>query len=324
MNVVEGDHGEFEATIEPVYVFPLMDASGVVYGYERRVYDDVTVLVDPGLPGDANGDGVVDDADASILGAHWLQMGGATWRDGDFDDDGNVNDADAAILAGHWNEHRGEQSVPEPAGLVLLAAGVLSVLIVRSRKNSPSPTASKALRMCSIDAGRRLPAGQMMATTSNRAFSSKQAVTLQERDGQAGQPALLRPIDRLGRMTVLGVGPGLDLDEHDRPTVDRHEVQFARAAAIAPGDDLVALGGAGYRAAASSPRRPSGFSGKRRRYHCAEDLRNRMAGPLWMRVAAPTIRQRRMLRVTHPAGYLLRSVRRCLRRVALPTRSRRK
>jgi hypothetical protein len=134
VNVVEGDHGEFEATIEPVYVFPLMDASGVVYGHERRVYDDVTVLVDPGLPGDANGDGVVDDADASILGAHWQQTGGAAWRDGDFDHDGNVNDADAAILAGHWNQHRGEQSVPEPAGLALLAAGALSVLIVRSRK----------------------------------------------------------------------------------------------------------------------------------------------------------------------------------------------
>ncbi|MCX7424652.1 MAG: hypothetical protein NTW96_03340 [Planctomycetia bacterium] len=33
---------------------------------------------------DANGDGVVDDADASILGAYWQTSTGATWRHGDF------------------------------------------------------------------------------------------------------------------------------------------------------------------------------------------------------------------------------------------------
>ena len=52
--------------------------------------------------GDANGDTFVDDKDASILGAHWMQNDGVGWGDGDFNEDGVVNDKDAAILAAHW------------------------------------------------------------------------------------------------------------------------------------------------------------------------------------------------------------------------------
>ena len=75
--------------------------------------------------GDANGDGWVDDKDASILGAHWLQMGDAHWFDGDFNGDGNVNDADAAILAAHWHADAEQgPTVPEPAVLALLAGAV--------------------------------------------------------------------------------------------------------------------------------------------------------------------------------------------------------
>jgi hypothetical protein len=63
----------------------------------------LTAVANPAsLPGDANDDGVVDDRDASILGAHWQQQSGATWAMGDFNDDGKVNDVDAAILAAHW------------------------------------------------------------------------------------------------------------------------------------------------------------------------------------------------------------------------------
>jgi hypothetical protein len=54
------------------------------------------------LPGDANRDGVVDDKDASILGAHWQMADGATWADGDFNADERVDDQDAAILAADW------------------------------------------------------------------------------------------------------------------------------------------------------------------------------------------------------------------------------
>jgi hypothetical protein len=84
--------------------------------------------------GDANADGVVDDRDASILGAHWLQTG--NWFDGDFNGDGIVNDKDAAVLAAHWGEGLpAEQSVPEPGSFALLAGiAAMGMVCLRRRK----------------------------------------------------------------------------------------------------------------------------------------------------------------------------------------------
>lgn len=39
------------------------------------------------LPGDANGDGVVNGVDAAALAANWQKASGATWAEGDFNDD---------------------------------------------------------------------------------------------------------------------------------------------------------------------------------------------------------------------------------------------
>ena len=44
----------------------------------------VTVLAKNPLPGDANRDGKVNQADAAIVSANWLTQSGATWTDGDF------------------------------------------------------------------------------------------------------------------------------------------------------------------------------------------------------------------------------------------------
>jgi hypothetical protein len=86
------------------------------------------------MPGDANDDGVVDDADASILGRHWLQQEGSIWSDGDFNRDGKVGDADAAILAAHWHETaQGDASVPEPSTATLLLAALATLLARRRR-----------------------------------------------------------------------------------------------------------------------------------------------------------------------------------------------
>jgi hypothetical protein len=91
------------------------------------------VFISVRLAGDANDDGVVDDKDASILGAHWLQTG--NWLDGDFNADNVVNDKDAAILAAHWGEGVGEESVPEPGSLALLAGMALMGVVCLRRRN---------------------------------------------------------------------------------------------------------------------------------------------------------------------------------------------
>ncbi len=55
------------------------------------------------LEGDANGDGVVDDRDLSILLSHWGQED-ATPDQGDLNADGRVDDRDLSILLGHWGD----------------------------------------------------------------------------------------------------------------------------------------------------------------------------------------------------------------------------
>lgn len=87
-----------------------------------------------GVLGDANSDGFVNAADATILASHWHQTSGMTWADGDFNDDGRVNDLDASILAAHWSAGAGGEAtpIPEPATIVLLIGG-LSAWLLRRR-----------------------------------------------------------------------------------------------------------------------------------------------------------------------------------------------
>ena len=87
------------------------------------------------LPGDANGDGCVNSADAALLAANWQRAGDAVWRDGDFNGDRQVDETDAAILAANWQANSGSapaDTVPEGSVLVLLASG-LGVLMWRCR-----------------------------------------------------------------------------------------------------------------------------------------------------------------------------------------------
>lgn len=44
VNVTQNADGTWQAQLLPVYVFPIMDATGHVTGWERRIYDDVTTL----------------------------------------------------------------------------------------------------------------------------------------------------------------------------------------------------------------------------------------------------------------------------------------
>ncbi|MBN1590193.1 MAG: hypothetical protein JW888_11820 [Pirellulales bacterium] len=76
------------------------------------------------VPGDATGDGVVDEADAARLAEYWGATG-VDWMWGDFDDDGFVGPRDAAILAAHWT--RGPV-VPEPSVVAMLLVGLVVLL----------------------------------------------------------------------------------------------------------------------------------------------------------------------------------------------------
>jgi hypothetical protein len=88
------------------------------------------------VPGDANGDGWVDEDDASVLAANWGKTGVSGPGDGDFTGDGAVNVADAAVLAANWRPNPGSEStatVPEPGSLILLILGVLMLAVRRRR-----------------------------------------------------------------------------------------------------------------------------------------------------------------------------------------------
>jgi hypothetical protein len=88
--------------------------------------DEVIVTTEtttPTIPGDTNGNGVVDAEDAKVVAQNWgANVGTAGFAAGDFNGDQLVNAADASILAANWGNHNGESaaSVPEPSAITLL------------------------------------------------------------------------------------------------------------------------------------------------------------------------------------------------------------
>ena len=100
--------------------------------YSLVELDVVDLQVD--LPGDANGDGKVNDAYATLLSTNWQIQGTATWAMGDFNGDGNVDDSDATLLATNWQAGvSAAAAVPEP-GISVLLIGVLAMLGIFHRR----------------------------------------------------------------------------------------------------------------------------------------------------------------------------------------------
>ncbi|MBT3201214.1 MAG: PEP-CTERM sorting domain-containing protein [Phycisphaerales bacterium] len=127
---------------------------GATLAWSEYIYDGILdaefkyltltgVTLSDTLLGDANGDTFVNDADMTILLA---QFGSASDRDttagdADFNGDGLVNLADFVILRTNWGEGTAPDAValpnintPEPATLILMAAGLPALLKRRRRK----------------------------------------------------------------------------------------------------------------------------------------------------------------------------------------------
>jgi MYXO-CTERM domain-containing protein len=104
-----------------------LSAIGFEVGSENN--PDATILITPipqpaSLPGDANGDGAVSDADYTLWADHYGAIG-ATFAMGDFNGDGEVTDADYTIWADHYGQAAGD--VPEPGAMALLSLGAAAL-----------------------------------------------------------------------------------------------------------------------------------------------------------------------------------------------------
>jgi hypothetical protein len=92
-------------------------------------------------PGDANGDGIVDINDLTIVLANYGKTIGMDWSTGDFNGDGHVDINDLTIVLANYGHTIGSSSaglnaVPEPSMLGLLGLGIagLSAFAWRRRR----------------------------------------------------------------------------------------------------------------------------------------------------------------------------------------------
>jgi len=81
------------------------------------------------IPGDTNGDGVVNGSDLSVLLGNWLAEVAGGSADGDFNLSGTVDGSDLSVLLGNWLQPMNTQShtlIPEPSSLFALLVGMLT------------------------------------------------------------------------------------------------------------------------------------------------------------------------------------------------------
>ena len=100
-----------------------------------------SVILQPTLPGDANGDGKVDINDLTIVLANYGQTG-TTWAQGEFTGDGTVDINDLTIVLAHYGQSLGSSAggmaaVPEPSALVLTSVAAIGLLGCVWRRQKP-------------------------------------------------------------------------------------------------------------------------------------------------------------------------------------------
>ena len=121
----------FDGLIDELAVWrSVLTEENILWLYENSIMD-IAYHNNP-LPGDANYDGEVNDADALILATNWLNNG-ASWAQGDFSGDGKVDDVDATILASNYSPGGTSTSVPEPTLIVTLLPVLIAFLFLGQR-----------------------------------------------------------------------------------------------------------------------------------------------------------------------------------------------
>ena len=76
--------------------------------------DKMFIHSDPGIPGDANVDGIVNIMDYMTLKRNICMAGGAAWTDGDFDQDGDVDYADLSVVMANFGRVFVPAAAPAP------------------------------------------------------------------------------------------------------------------------------------------------------------------------------------------------------------------
>ena len=93
---------------------------------------DLVFMLAPSVPGDANGDGVVNDDDLSLQLANWGRdatgQPGRGWGFGEFDGLAPIGDDDLSLLLANWTPVRGALEIPEPVTASIVALGALVAL----------------------------------------------------------------------------------------------------------------------------------------------------------------------------------------------------
>ena len=97
---------------------------------EGTDFDNFRLTAVPLTPGDATGDGEVNEEDAAILATNWQSGPEATWGMGNFNEDGYVNDIDATLMATNWTAGGTQSTVPEPS-LLILCLGAMAAFWLR-------------------------------------------------------------------------------------------------------------------------------------------------------------------------------------------------